>query len=178
MRKNIIGLGLCLMVVLVFGEAYSQQKLEDVDVKLVCDSKTVSADDVVTFNVRVYNRSRKHLLLVNGDARPSYHPSTNELGFGLDFQTTNFHFFELPKLLKLPPSTETELRINIPVSSWKRIGTGSSTVISSIGILEETKLRRKLRQLGIAAGDEMSANDFLEIQRVFYSNKVAINILR
>ncbi len=180
---------LCLVgSVCAQNSVFPQNKIDDVAVELKSDVAIVRMVDTLTFLISVTNNTQETLyLVVEEKPDPGYNLATRQLGFSLDMQTTNFHYFEFPKLKKLRPKCKTELIVKIPVSSWKAmeagklnpLDSGKWTVMASIGILEEQKLKNKLKDLGFSLKGKikMTAMDFLELQTVFYSNEFQIEIL-
>ncbi len=163
-----------------FDSAYTQINESDIVVELMSDASVVKKTDSIAFRISVQNKSLTTLYLVTGEkARPGYNRAKKELGLGFDMQPANFHYFEFPKLKKLKPHSKTEFSVTPPVSSWTQVSTGKWTVDAYVGILEEKKLKNKLNDLGVSLKDKvrMPVTDFLELQSVFYSNLVEIEII-
>jgi hypothetical protein len=134
-----------------------------------------------TFNLclSVTNNTKANVFFVTKeDFDKGYNLETKELWVGLDKQTSNFHYLKFPKLRKIKPKSKISLNLNLPVADWKVAEKGEWKIAVSIGVLEEKKLKQKLKDLGFTLKDDiqMTVTDFLALQSVFYSNYISVNI--
>lgn len=171
---------LLIFIVLFFNVAHSLAAEGSIKVKLTVGSNVVQQDGVISLRVTVKNVSNGNVYLVVGEkARPAYDLSKREIGFGLDIQPTNFHYFEFPKLKKIRPNSSVTTKVKIPVSSLNRIDLGCWTMNAYVGVLNGDKLDNKLKQLGFSINDnvQMSATEFVELQDTYYSNDIQICVV-
>ena len=174
-----ISFTVCITVFLLCFSAYPQDFAKGVTVELVSKSPSIQKVGNLTFCLTVTNNSRSTLYLVSAEKiRPGYNLTTRELGIGLDLQPTNYHFLEFPKLKKLKPRSKINLNFSLPISAWGELSIGKWTVDAYVGVLEEKRLKKKLKDLGFSIKDniQMTVTDFLALQSVFYSNYISINI--
>jgi hypothetical protein len=168
-----------IVIFLLCFSAYTQDFAKDVTVELKSKSLNIQKGGNLTFCLTVTNNSQNTFYLVSAEKiRPGYNLTTRELGIGLDLQPTNDHFLEFPKLKKLKPKSKINLNFSLPISAWGELSSGKWTVDAYVGILEEKKLKTKLKDLGFSLEDniQMTVTDFLALQLVFYSNYISINI--
>jgi hypothetical protein len=170
---------MCIAVFLLYFSAYPQDFAKEVTLELESKSQNIQKDGNLTFCLTVTNNSRSTLYLVSAKKiRPGYNLTTRELGIGLDLQPANDHFLEFPKFKKLKPKSKINLNFSFPVSAWGELNSGKWRVNAYVGILEEKKLKKKLKDLGFSLKDDiqMTVTDFLALQSVFYSNYISVNI--
>ncbi len=169
----------CITFILFCFSAYPQDFAKEVSVELESKSLSIQKAGNLTFCLTVTNNSRSTLYLVSAEEiRPGYNSTTRELVVGLDLQPANNHFLEFPRLRKIEAKGGISLNLTMPVTDWEVIEKGEWKIFAGVGILEEKKLKTKLKDLGFSLKDDiqMTVTDFLDLQSVFFSNYISVNI--